>query len=273
MQQPNKAKATRSFIFLRLLLRLVLRILFKLEIVDTKGRKAKFPKQGGYILASNHLSWLDPFLFLAFAPAEPRIYFMAEKRGMVHSKFRNFMTNRIGGVIHVDTDKKNGSLGRELKAGVAETLAGGGVLGIFPEGQVIEMETGQLLPFKKGIGYFAIDNNAPVLPVAIGGSKELYFRKRIKIVVGEMIDTEQLATLGKGKIAAEVVTSTTQTAIAAIMPEFEPFDPQRRKFLRTWLTELFNINPESTLLRMERAYRDSLKQPKDKNEEKIKRAS
>jgi Acyltransferase len=212
---------------------------------------------------------------LAFAPAQPRIYFMAAKRGMTHNKFREFMTGQIGGVIHVDTANKNGALNRELMQGVKQALAGGGVLGIFPEGEKLQViETGQILPFKKGVGYFAMENSAPVLPVAISGTKELYFRKHIQIVVGEIIDTTQLVTLGKGKVGAEVITNCTRSVIAGMMPEPEPFDPQRRRFLRTWLTNLFSTDAETPLLRMERAYWESLKQKKeDQVGEEVKQAS
>jgi 1-acyl-sn-glycerol-3-phosphate acyltransferase len=264
MDKQPKAKATLTFKMLRILLQLILKTLFKIEITDAHGNKAKFPEKGGYILAANHLHWLDPFLFLAFAPAQPRIYFIADKRSMVHNKFRSFMTGQIGGVIHVDLSKNSTSM-HELKEKVGEVLAGGGVLGIFPEGQVQILETGQLLPFKKGLGYFAMESHAPILPVAISGTKELYFRKRIKVVVGDLLDTAPLMTSGKGKIGAEVITNTTRDEIAAIIPDFEPFDPTRRKFLRTWLTELFNLNPVPNLVRMEQAYRETQK-PAEKPE-------
>ncbi len=225
----NYRKASPSFVVLRFLVSKLLRLLFQ---IDVKGLE-KLPKQGGYILAGNHLSWIDPFLMLAFAPAEPRIYFIAHRKNMEKPAYRKFFTERIGGIIPLDTEQPGGAY-REIAGKVKEVLAGGGVLGIFPEGDVSAVETGRTLPLKKGIGHFASTSGKPIVPVAFSGTKELWLRKPLKMIVGAPIPGQ-----GGGKLVAEQLTALTAEAILAVLPPPAAVDPFSRKLLRNFFTNLF----------------------------------
>jgi 1-acyl-sn-glycerol-3-phosphate acyltransferase len=218
-------RASITFLVLRFLVGWLVRFLFKVEV---RG-KENLPRRGGYILAANHLGWFDPFFMLVALPAEPRIHFMAAKENMRRNRLRQFITEQIGGVIPVERGTGNGY--RAVVHSVSKVLQGGGVLGIYPEGTVSATETGKLLPFKKGVGHFAIGGGCPIVPVALSGTKELWFRKHVIMVIGEPIypqPTDSPLSL----------TNATATAITEILPPVRNHDGELKLF-KDVLTDLF----------------------------------
>ncbi len=226
----NYHRATLTFRIAQGLVRLILHSLF---VIEVKGLE-NLPRQGGYIFAGNHLSWVDAFLMLIGAPATPRIYFMGAREEIEHPAWRKFFTKTIGGVIPVDRGSGSPSAIRGVTRQVSQVLAGGGVLGLFPEGDVSGIETGRILPLKKGIGYFAAGSGAAIVPVVFRGTKELWFRKHILMVVGPPIPGRK-----GGKEAAEGQTAATAAALLALMPPMPVQNPKSRRFLKKFLTELF----------------------------------
>jgi 1-acyl-sn-glycerol-3-phosphate acyltransferase len=224
-KKKNHRRASITFLILHFLVGWLVRFLFKVEV---RG-KENLPRQGGYILAGNHLGWFDPFFMLVALPAEPRIHFMAAKENMRRNPVRQFVTERIGGVIPVERGTGNGY--RAVVQSVSRVLQGGGVLGIYPEGTVSQVETGKLLPFKKGVGHFAIGSGCPIVPVALSGTKELWFRKHVIMVIGEPIYPQP------GDSASRL-THTTAEAIEQILPPVRTHDGEL-KLGKALLTDLF----------------------------------
>jgi 1-acyl-sn-glycerol-3-phosphate acyltransferase len=226
---PQYSQATISFVLLRLAMRSLLRGLFRIEVRGLDN----LPTSGGYILAANHLSWIDAFIILSFARATPRIYFIAEKEHMVRPAYRKFFTQHIGGIIPVD--RTSSSAYRDIVLKVDAVLKGGGVLGIFPEGTVPPIETGELLPLKKGLGNFAAKSGVPVVPVTFRGTKELWLRKHLIMTVGQPIDGKK----GGREVASEQAELTASTLKALLYPP-PPSDPGSPEILRKFFTELFS---------------------------------
>ena len=104
----------------------------------------------------------------------------------------------------------------------------GGAVGIFPEGEYGPAE-GELLPFKKGFAHFAIKANVPVVPVALSGTKDLWFRKRIKVAIGKPI-------LPAGH-TPESLTEAAFQRTKELMPAYQ--EEPGRKLFRKRLTTLF----------------------------------
>lgn len=221
-------RATLVFRVLQWLVRLLLHGLFVIEVRGLEN----LPRQGGYILAANHLSWIDPFLLLLGAPASPKIYFIAAREDVERPAWRKWLIERAGGVIPVDRGQRR-TMRDTLEAAQA-VLKGGGILGIFPEGDVSAIETGRILPLKAGLGYFAAQTGAPIVPVAFSGTKELWLRKHIRMIVGQPLPGRQ-----GNKAVAQAQTEATTTALLAILPPPTLSAPGRRQFLKKFLTELF----------------------------------
>ncbi|NWJ46306.1 MAG: 1-acyl-sn-glycerol-3-phosphate acyltransferase [Chloroflexi bacterium] len=219
-------KASLPFKALRFFGRILFRLMFRIKV---EGRH-NLPHEGGYIIAGNHLSWIDSFLILAFCPSEPRIFFIAAREEVYFPRWRRIFTEKVGGVIAIDRDK---GLSRELIEKVRETLEGGGVLGIFPEGDVSAIETGRILPLKRGMGMFAGMSGVPIVPVGFSGTKELWLGKRLRMTIGVPIPGEK-----GGKDITNKQTEITAKAIAAMLTP-PPHIPDGPKILRKFLTELF----------------------------------
>jgi 1-acyl-sn-glycerol-3-phosphate acyltransferase len=111
---------------------------------------------------------------------------------------------------------------------VDRCLEVGGAVAIFPEGNYGPKE-GEMMPFKKGFAHFAIKARVPVVPVALSGTKDLWFRKPIRVIIGAPIST-----------AGQDPTTLTQLAFETIGKLLPPYtEPKGRQFLRRRLTHLF----------------------------------
>jgi 1-acyl-sn-glycerol-3-phosphate acyltransferase len=104
----------------------------------------------------------------------------------------------------------------------------GGAVAIFPEGNYGQKE-GELLPFHKGFAHFAAKAGVPVVPVALSGTQDLWFRKLIRVVIGK-----PLPTAGQDPAA---LTDIAFARMKELMPVYA--EPPGRKLLRRQLTHLF----------------------------------
>ena len=68
-------RAPLRFRLARFLLRLILGSLFRVRLEGAY----RLPGSGPYLLTCNHLSWVDPFLLLAWLPPSPRIHFLGRR--------------------------------------------------------------------------------------------------------------------------------------------------------------------------------------------------
>ena len=126
------------------------------------------PQRGPFILAANHLSFIDPFIILGTVPRSTftQLYTLGWEP-FFRSRFRRWIA-RVGHVIPVGPETP---LVTVLKTSVALLRSGKNLL-IFPEGE--RSLDGQLLPFKKGLGVLACELNVPIIPVKIEGSFEVW---------------------------------------------------------------------------------------------------
>lgn len=155
------------------IIRTIFRINGGLEIRGVEN----IPLKGGAIIASNHLSYLDPPLLAAVLPR--RATFMA-RRGLFHIPILGWFISHFA--FPVDRER---TLPSTIKEAVRR-LKNGELIVIFPEGR--RSETGELLEAKGGIGMLVRLSNVPVIPALIVGTdKALPIRakwlKRAKILV------------------------------------------------------------------------------------------
>jgi 1-acyl-sn-glycerol-3-phosphate acyltransferase len=201
----------------------LLRLCFRFEV---KGRDhIPRPRHGTYIVIANHLNWLDEFALLMLFPIEPRLHFLADPTLLVTRRFQWWLVRTTGGYVPVVRERHGDTA---LFRHVERCLAIGGAVAIFPEANYGPSE-GELLPFHKGFAHFAIKARVPVVPVALSGTKDLWFRKRIQVVVGEPIPT--------AGAAPAAVTELAFQRVKAMLPAY--VEPGGAKLLRNTLTHLF----------------------------------
>jgi 1-acyl-sn-glycerol-3-phosphate acyltransferase len=218
---PVRREATLAYRVVRLIGVPILRLVFRF---DVQG-KENIPRTGNYIVIANHLNWLDEFAILLLFPVEPRIHFLANPTILVTRKVQWFIVRHTGGFVPV-VQERHGD--QALFRHVDRALEIGGSVAIFPEGSYGPSE-GELLPFKKGFAHFAIKAGVPVVPVALSGTKDLWFRKRIKVAIGEPIRP--------AGHTPESFTDAGYQAIKRLMPAYH--EEPGRKLLQKRLTNLF----------------------------------
>lgn len=218
---PVSRQATFAYRAVRLVGVPLLRLLFRFDVRGTQN----IPRSGNYVLIANHLNWLDEFALLLLFPVEPRIHFLADPTLLVTRKAQWFIVRQTGGFVPVDRDHHGD---QALFRHVDRALEIGGSVAIFPEGNYGPTE-GELMPFKKGFAHFAIKAGVPVIPVALSGTKDLWLRKRIQVVIGEAISPEGHSP--------ESLTEAGYQRVKEQMPAYH--EEPGRKLLRKRLTSLF----------------------------------
>ena len=218
---PVSPKANLAYRLVRLVAVPLLRLCFRF---DVKGLE-NVPRPRNYIVIANHLNWLDEFSLLMLMPVEPRLHFLANPTILVTRKVQWFLVRKTGGFVPVVQGRHGDPT---LFRHVDRCLEVGGAVAIFPEGNYGPAE-GELMPFKKGFAHFAIKAGVPVLPVALSGTKDLWFRKRIYVAIGEPIQPQGYDP--------DTLTAAAYQRMKALMPTYR--EEPGRKFLRRPLTNLF----------------------------------
>jgi 1-acyl-sn-glycerol-3-phosphate acyltransferase len=132
--------------------------------VTMRGLEYLDPRRS-YILVSNHQSFFDIFSLLGYLPLQFRWIAKAE---LFRIPLLGWSMSRTGYIaIERDSPKK---AYRSMLAAAEKVRNGVSVL-IFPEGT--RSRDGILQPFKKGVFLIALKSQAPILPVAIRGTRDI----------------------------------------------------------------------------------------------------
>jgi 1-acyl-sn-glycerol-3-phosphate acyltransferase len=136
-----------------------LRLMFRPQVTGLEH----IPPEGGAIIASNHVSFLDGPLVSLVVPHR-RVMYLTKVKYIDQPLLRWFLTG--AGVIPVATNDL-GAAGNAVTAAV-EAVHSGRLIGIFPEGT--RSPDGRLHRGKTGVARMALASGAPVVPVGITGT-------------------------------------------------------------------------------------------------------
>ena len=138
-------------------------LLYGLFKVKPEGRE-RVPKDGAAILASNHLSFSDS-IFLPLV-LRRRITFVAKAEYFEQRKTAWFF--RAVGQIPIK--RGGGSASQRALDSAMDVLRAGGLFGIYPEGT--RSPDGRLYKGHTGVARLALQSGAPVIAVAMVGTRE-----------------------------------------------------------------------------------------------------
>lgn len=150
----------------RLLFPPIRTIVTALVHVRVDGRE-NLPKSGPYILVSNHINWKDP----------PLISITLDLSVRYMAKIQAFGYPLLGYIVRATGafPVRRGEGDRRALVTALRVLAGGQILGFFPEGH--RSESGTLLRGKPGIGFLASRvPDVPLVPIAMIGTKQSLLR-------------------------------------------------------------------------------------------------
>jgi len=134
----------------------VFKFCFKGEIIE----KENIPRKGGFILASNHLSYLDPIVLGLACPR--RLFFLAKSELFRNSLFALLI--KILGAISI----KRGSLNVQVLKEVIKRVRNRQAVVIFPQGTRTESQDYPILP---GVGLLLKKTKAPLVCARIFGTQ------------------------------------------------------------------------------------------------------
>jgi 1-acyl-sn-glycerol-3-phosphate acyltransferase len=130
------------------------------------------PHEGAAVLVCNHVSFVDPLVILAASPRPIRFV-------MDHRIFKTPIVSfvfRTGKAIPIAPAKEDERLLNEAYEKIAEALAAGELVAIFPEGRITD--TGELYPFRGGIRRIVERTPVPVIALALKGLWGSFFSRR-----------------------------------------------------------------------------------------------
>jgi glycerol-3-phosphate dehydrogenase (NAD(P)+) len=150
--------------------RAIVQPFFHLYFRLSRGGREHLPATGPVIVASNHRSFLDPFV-IGVITRRP-LYYVAKKELFSHRLIGWFLGSL--GAFPVD----RGAADQDMFGTARAILARGDAVLIFPEGT--RTRPGPLGRAKRGVGRLALETGAPVVPVAVMGTEDVRRGWRIR---------------------------------------------------------------------------------------------
>jgi long-chain acyl-CoA synthetase len=194
--------------------RTIMRTLFQVEASGLD----RLPENAQFVFAPNHTSYLDPpALGAVLSDARlARTYWGGWSVIVTRNAFTRFI-GRLANAVPIDPER-----------GAISSLAFGAVLlkqkvsiVWFPEGGL--SRTGDLQPFKPGIGIVLARFPVPVVPVFIAGTHEvlpvgaiLPRLKKVRVIFGDPLGPRELERSGVGKEPHERIVNALREHVAAL---------------------------------------------------------
>jgi len=196
-------------------------------------------REGGVVLAMNHLSWFDPFVAAHFANDNGRpARFLA--------KAEIFKAPVIGGMLtsagQIPVTRGSAEAVNSLHAAIEAVNAGECVV-VYPEGTLTRDENLWPMTAKSGAARIALTTGAPVIPAAQWGPQEvlapytkmpkLFPRKTMHVWAGDPVDLDDLRaqpiTTATLREATERIMKAITELLAQIRQEQAPTEPLDRR--------------------------------------------
>lgn len=186
---------------------------FHLKVV---GRE-NIPDEGGALIASNHLSYLDPPILGAASKRE--LFYMARDTLFRPKPVGDFL--RYMNAFPVRRDKPDR---RALKTAI-ELLESGKLVLVFPEGT--RSYDGTLGKPHLGVGFIVYHSTVPVIPACISGTEKalprggvLIKRAQISVHFGQPMDMRELRSMPRPREVYPKIGEKIMSEIAKLQVRY-----------------------------------------------------
>jgi len=198
--------------FLSRIIRLVIKLIARVEIQGGEN----IPKEGGFVIATNHLGRLDVAL-LFYALEGDFILTIAEK--YEHHWLFGPIGNAMNGIW---LDRFSADIGAIRQ--VLTRMKAGGILVIAPEGTRSKSES--MAEGKPGVAYLALKAGVPIIPVGLVGTEDRvvveqlkkFKKSEIKIVVGNPFNLPPIQRNNREEMLKQY-TDEIMCRIGVLLPE------------------------------------------------------
>ncbi|MCH6229826.1 1-acyl-sn-glycerol-3-phosphate acyltransferase [Microbacterium sp. CFH 31415] len=180
------------------------------------GRR-NVPAEGGAILASNHLSFVDSVILPLMI--DRRVAFLAKSDYFTGKGLKGWATRMFfKGTGQLPIDRSGGKASEaSLNTGL-QVLGGGELLGIYPEGT--RSPDGKLYRGRTGIARMALEAHVPVVPVVMVDTdtmmpigQRLPNVVRVGVVIGEPLDFSRFAGMEGDRYILRSITDEIMVAL------------------------------------------------------------
>lgn len=180
------------------------------------GRR-NIPAEGGAILASNHLSFIDSVMLPLMI--DRRVAFLAKSDYFTGKGLRGWATRMFfKGTGQLPIDRSGGKASEaSLNTGL-QVLGEGELLGIYPEGT--RSPDGKLYRGRTGIARMALEAHVPVVPVVMVDTdtmmpigQRLPNVVRVGVVIGEPLDFSRFSGMEGDRYILRSITDEIMVAL------------------------------------------------------------
>ena len=165
------------------------------------------PQTGGYILCSNHRSYLDP-IFLG-VKVKRQLAFMA-KEELFRVKVLGPIIKKLGAFPIARGKGDTGAVEFAI-----DTVKSGKALMLFPEGT--RSKDGKLLKLKSGVIVIASQSQGLIVPSAIVFEGKLRFRREVTVRYGKPISCDELGLNGVDRQSLKTAREKLMARISELL--------------------------------------------------------
>ena len=204
---------------LYLIARFVLRPAFLILRPTIRGRE-NVPATGPFIIASNHLSFIDSMAIPLMAPR--RVGYLAKAEYFTGTGIRGWLTRTLFTALGaMPVHRQTNRAAQEALDTAMTVLRAGGGFGIYPEGT--RSRDGKLARGKTGVAWLALTAGCPVVPVAVAGTDKIQpigaswpWPHRFSVTFGEPLTFPEYRGKANNGKARREVTDRIMEAIAEL---------------------------------------------------------
>jgi 1-acyl-sn-glycerol-3-phosphate acyltransferase len=213
---PGEGKRGVVYLIARLVLRPLFLLVFRPHV---RGRE-NVPASGPFIIASNHLSFIDSMAIPLMAPR--RVGYLAKAEYFTTPGIKGWFTRTLFTALGaLPVERQTHRAAQEALDTAMTVLKAGGGFGIYPEGT--RSRDGRLARGKTGVAWLALTADCPVVPVGVAGTDRIQpvgaswpRPHRFSVTFGEPLTfPEHKGKAGNGRARREV-TDRIMEAIAEL---------------------------------------------------------
>jgi 1-acyl-sn-glycerol-3-phosphate acyltransferase len=167
----RRAREKRANLLIYGLVRVTFQAFFLIYFRFQRIGREHIPGRGPVIIASNHRSFLDPFVIACMARRP--MYYVAKKELFLYNRVLAWLLASLGAFPVV-----RGAGDADFIDTAKAILARGDIVLIFPEGT--RTRPGSLGRPRRGVGRLALETGVPVVPVAVLGTEAVRRGWRIR---------------------------------------------------------------------------------------------
>lgn len=188
----------------------VLSFLTPMRVIVEGGEHAQ--RNRSYVVACNHQSMFDILVIYGWLKLDLKWVMKAELRKMPAI---GIGCEKAG---HIFVERRNPKQAAQAITDALARLGDGIGILFFPEGT--RSPDGRLLPFKRGAFRTAIDQQLPLLPVTLIGTRDILPARTLRLFPGNarMVIHPPLETAGMTVDDIEALMGETRAAITSAMP-------------------------------------------------------